>query len=301
MLVLWVGMSVYLLINSRRIIYLRTVKAKETTNWPPVAVVIAVKDEEAEVEQALQSVCNLHYPNFRIVVINDRSTDNTPQILQRMANADPRITMITVTALPEGWLGKNHALYQGYLASTEEWLLFADADVLFAPVALQKAIQYAQDQGLDHLTALPEITSQSTLFKSVVNTFALMLSVKLRPWEVSNPKSKASMGVGAFNLVKRSAYEAAGTHKVISLRPDDDLKLGERVKAAGFRQGVVYGDGEISLQWYTSLGEFIRGLMKNTFSVANYNFLLAMAMALSTLVMIVLPLPVLLLAGYPFY
>jgi cellulose synthase/poly-beta-1,6-N-acetylglucosamine synthase-like glycosyltransferase len=301
MVVLWVGMCFYLLIVSRRIAYLKNIPALTEKEAPSVAVIIAVKDEEAEVEAALQSVCNLDYPALKIVVINDRSTDNTPQILHRMAQNNARIQVITIESLPAGWLGKNHALYQGYLATTSDWMLFADADVLFAPDALRKAMHYVQENKLHHLTALPEITSKSPLFKSVMTTFALMLNVKLRPWDIANPKSKASMGVGAFNLVKRSAYEGAGTHKVISLRPDDDLKLGERIKGAGYRQNFVFGDGEISLQWYTSLQEFVAGLMKNTFSVANYNIFMAMGMALSTLLLVVLPWPLLIFMGYPYY
>ncbi|HEY1022782.1 MAG TPA: glycosyltransferase family 2 protein [Flavisolibacter sp.] len=300
MLVLWVGMCFYLLIVSRRIAYLKSIPPFKGKPSPSIAVIIAVKDEEAEVENALRSVCNLDYPNLEIVAVNDRSTDNTPQILQRMAQANPLIQVITIESLPEGWLGKNHALYQGYLATASEWMLFADADVLFAPEALRKAVHYVLENKLDHLTALPEITSKSQLFKGVMNTFALMLNVKLRPWDIANPKSKASMGVGAFNLVKRSAYEGAGTHKVISLRPDDDLKLGERIKGAGYRQNIVFGDGEISLQWYSSLREFVAGLMKNTFSVANYNIFMAVGMALSALLLVVLPWPLLLFLGYPY-
>lgn len=300
MLVLWVGMCVYLLVVSRRIAYLKSIPPLTEKDPPSIAVIIAVKDEEAEVENALRSVCNLNYPALKIVAVNDRSTDNTPQILQRMAQANPKIEVITIESLPEGWLGKNHALYQGYLATSSEWMLFADADVLIAQDALRKAVHYVQQNNLDHLTALPEITSSSKLFKAVMNTFALMLNVKLRPWDIANPGSNASMGVGAFNLVKRSAYEGAGTHKVISLRPDDDLKLGERIKRAGYRQNVVFGDGEISLQWYSSLREFVAGLMKNTFSVANYNIFMAMGMALSALLLVVLPWPLLLFFGYPY-
>lgn len=300
MLALWTGMCIYLLIATRRIAYLKDISPLTGNQLPAVDAIIAVKDEEAEVEEALRSVCNLQYPSLNIVVINDRSTDNTPAILQRMAGQNPAIKLITVETLPAGWLGKNHALYQGYLATGSEWLLFADADVLFAPDALRKAMRYVQQQGLDHLTALPEVTSKSELFKSVMNTFALMLNVKLRPWDIARPSSKASMGVGAFNLVRRSAYEAAGTHKVISLRPDDDLKLGERLKSAGFRQNIVYGESEISLKWYTGLGAFVSGLMKNTFSVANYNIFMAFGMAMSTLLLIVLPWPLLLFFGYPY-
>jgi glycosyltransferase involved in cell wall biosynthesis len=300
MLLLWTASSIYLLVNSRRIANLTEIAPLGDNNSPAVAIVIAVKDEEANLEEALRSVCRLNYRNCRVIVVNDRSTDQTPVILQKLAAQNPTISVITINQLPAGWLGKNHALYQGYLASSEEWLLFTDADVSYAPDALGKAMTYVQQQKLDHLTVLPQVTSRSGLFKSVMNTFALMLEIKLRPWAVANPKSKASMGVGAFNLVKRTAYESAGTHTVISLRPDDDLKLGERVKAAGGRQAVAYGEGELWLEWYTSLHQFINGLMKNTFSVANYQLATALGMALSTFFILVLPVPLFLLSGYPY-
>jgi len=214
---------------------------------PLVAVIIAVKDEEADVEEALQSVCRLQYPHFHIIVVNDRSTDNTAAILQRIAINEPRITIITIDELAEGWLGKNHALYKGYMASTEEWLLFTDADVKFRPHVLQKAMNYIRQKRLDHLVVLPEVTSGSHLFQAMMNVFTIMLDIKLRPWTVSDPDSSSSIGVGAFNFVKRSAYEKAGTHAAISLRPDDDLKLGERIKSAGGRQDLLYGGGEPGL------------------------------------------------------
>jgi cellulose synthase/poly-beta-1,6-N-acetylglucosamine synthase-like glycosyltransferase len=299
--IFWVGVSLYLVYNSRKVSYLKHISPVDSANCPPVAVIIAVKDEEADVEQALQSVCQLDYPNLQVIVINDRSTDGTAAILQRMQQHHPQLRIITINQLQPGWLGKNHALYQGYLASSEEWLLFTDADVTFESQALKKSMHYVQQKQLDHLTVLPQVTSRSTLFKSVMNTFAIMLDIKLRPWDISNPSSKASMGVGAFNLVKRSAYEKAGTHTVISLRPDDDLKLGARIKSAGFKQDVVYGEKEITLEWYTSLGQFVNGLMKNMYSVSNYQFTTAMGTAVSTFLILVLPLPLLLLSGYPYW
>jgi len=293
----WVGVSIYLLINCRKVNYLKDVSLKAGLPEPAVAIIVAVKDEEAEVEAALTSVCRLSYQNAKIIVINDRSTDRTPEILQKMVLSNPALAVITVEELPAGWLGKNHALYQGYVASAAEWMLFTDADVIFNPEALKKAMNYVAAKQLDHLVVLPEITSPSSLFKSVMNTFSIMLELRQRPWDIPNPKSNASIGVGAFNLVKRSAYEKIGTHAAFSLRPDDDLKLGERIKAAGFRQDVVYGEAEVSLAWYTSLKEFVNGLMKNTFSVSNYHLPTAIGMALATFLAFVLPLPFLLLLG----
>jgi glycosyltransferase involved in cell wall biosynthesis len=293
----WVGLTVYILVNSGRVKHLKDLPAEGGGTTPSVAVIIPVRNEEAEVEGALGSVLRLDYPYLQVLVINDRSTDSTPAILQRMADTHPGLSLLTITDLPDGWLGKNHALYQGYRATTAEWMLFTDADVLFAPQALKKAVRYAEERHLDHLVVMPEVTSPSTLFKAVMNTFALMLDVRQRPWAVSNPKSGASIGIGAFNLVRRTAYEKAGTHTALSLRPDDDLKLGQRIKRTGGRADILYGNGEVSLQWYTSLGEFVRGLMKNTFSIANYNALLAFGFVLATLAVFVLPIPLSLLWG----
>lgn len=293
----WVCVSIYLIINCRKVNFLKNVSSGRGLPEPAVAIIIAVKDEEAEVEAALTSVCQLSYQNAKIFVINDRSTDRTPEILQQLVLTNPALSVITIKDLPAGWLGKNHALFQGYKASAEEWMLFTDADVIFNQQALKKAMNYVVANQLDHLVVLPEITSPSVLFKSVMNTFSIMLELRQRPWDVPNPKSNASIGVGAFNLIRRSAYKKIGTHTAFSLRPDDDLKLGERIKAAGFCQDVVYGESEVSLAWYTSLHAFVKGLMKNTFSISNYHLPTALGMALATFLVFVLPIPLLLLSG----
>lgn len=300
LLVLWIGITILLLINTRKILFLKDLSPKLSVA-PSVAIIIAVKDEEKELEDALQTVCSLSYPNYRIIVVNDRSTDGTAAILQRMAARHPLITTISIDELPLGWMGKNHALYKGYCASSEDWLLFTDADVKFAPQALEKAMHYIKQKQLDHLTALAEITSPSSLFVSVMNVFAIMLDIKLKPWTISDPASPSSMGVGAFNLVKRSAYEKAGTHLMISLRPDDDLKLGERIKRAGGKQDILYGEKEISLAWYSSLPAFVNGLMKNMYSVYNYRFLEAMSTAILSFLILALPVPLFLSSGAPYH
>lgn len=293
----WIIVSLYVIINTRRIGYLHEVPARSLEELPSVAIIIPARNEEDEIEEALTSVLNLNYANKEIIVVNDRSTDSTPLILSTMSRTFPALKLITIKELEEGWLGKNHALYKGYLSTTSDWLLFTDGDVNYAPGSLNKAIAYALEHHTDHLVIIPKITSPSALFKTVMNTFALILEMKLRPWDASNPRSNASIGVGAFNLVKRTAYEKAGTHKAFSLRPDDDLKLGEKVKKAGLKQNVLYGDHEISLKWYQNLSQFVNGLMKNTFSVSHYNLPRAVLNALLAFVVFVLPIPLFLLAG----
>ncbi len=291
----WIGVIFYVLIGFKKIKSLP--EQSFAASQPAIAVIIAVRNEEEDVEKALQSICNINYSNYRIIVLNDRSTDNTGAILAQMKVKYPAINVITIDALPDGWLGKNNALYQGYLQTTEEWMLFTDADIVFHPEALSRAMGYVAKHDLDHLTILPRSVSRSVMLNSFLATFALMLVLYLRPWDVRNPKRKAAMGVGAFNLVKRMAYEKAGTHAPISLRPDDDLKLGQLIKQAGFRSDVLLAKEYLTLEWYKTVRQFRDGLMKNSFSISNYKLSGAVLNVLATLICVVLPIPVMLISG----
>ncbi|MDN3549402.1 glycosyltransferase [Mucilaginibacter aquaedulcis] len=291
----WVGMVIYLLINLKKIKQVKTQPLIETE--PPLAIIIAVRNEEEDLENALQSVCNINYNNHRIIVVNDRSTDGTASILQGFISHYPKLTVTTISTLPEGWLGKNNALYQGYLSSTEEWMLFADADIVFHPDAINKAVGFAVRNQLDHLTILPEAISRSTILNSVLGTFGIMLMVHMKPWQAKDPKAKGFAGIGAFNLVRRSAYEKIGTHARIKLRPDDDLQLGQDIKSSGLRQDVLGGQQYVCLEWYKSVQQFNNGLLKNSFAIAEYKLSKSILNATMALVCFTLPIPLMLIFG----
>jgi glycosyltransferase involved in cell wall biosynthesis len=289
----WAIIIIYLLIGQKKIKALKDQPAIDTQ--PAVAVIIAVRNEEEDVEKALHSICNINYQNYCIIVVNDRSTDNTAEILKRFNH--PRLSILTIETLPDGWLGKNNALYQGYKSSSEEWLLFTDADVEFHPDSISKALGYAVKNKLDNLAILPHVVSPSAILNSVLATFSIMLLLFMRPWNAKSPRSGASVGVGAFNLVKRDAYEKAGTHIQVKLRPDDDVKLGRNIKRVGLLQDVLGGKGYIRLEWYKNLKQFKDGLLKNTFAVAEYNLFRSLLNIITVLVCIALPVPVMLIWG----
>jgi cellulose synthase/poly-beta-1,6-N-acetylglucosamine synthase-like glycosyltransferase len=292
----WLGLLIYLSVNDRKISFLRDTIINQS-DFPPISIVVAVRNEGTVLAAALETLCNISYPDYELIIINDRSTDNSAAILSTFENSHKNLQIVTITGLPEKWLGKNHALYAGYLKSKYDWILFSDADIHFAPQSLQKAMQYTIDHKLDHLTLLPEVYNSSTWLASIMSTFQVLLDLKLRPWNARNKRSKASLGVGAFNLVRKEAYEAIGTHKAISLRPDDDLKLGERLKHAGFNQDVCYADGEVSLEWYENVKALINGMMKNSFAAADYNVFMCIGGVIWLLLFFVVPVPVLLLFG----
>ena len=176
------------------------------------------------------------------MAVDDRSTDHTGDILAGLASVWPdRMRVLRVERLPEGWMGKNHALYLGGEEARGEWLLFTDADIRFAPGCLEDALGYAQGEGLDHLTLATEIISRGVLLRSFVAAFVLVFEVTQRPWRAADPRAREAVGVGAFNLVRREAYLRAGTHRAIRLRPDDDMRLGRLLKQAAFRPGWSSG------------------------------------------------------------
>jgi glycosyltransferase involved in cell wall biosynthesis len=240
---------------------------------PPLSVITAARNEARRIEVALTSLLRLDYPALEIIVVNDRSTDETGAILERLACQHTRLTIKHISELPEGWLGKNHALYVGAAEASGTLLLFTDADVVFEPTTLRRAAALMELDALDHLAAIPDVEVPGIALNAFVAAFGVFFSLYARPWKAPDARSPFHIGIGAFNLIRADVYRAIGTHRAIAMRPDDDMKLGKIVKKAGFRQEAAYGRDFITVEWYASLGELVDGLMKNAFAGVNYSLL----------------------------
>jgi cellulose synthase/poly-beta-1,6-N-acetylglucosamine synthase-like glycosyltransferase len=239
---------------------------------PALSVILAARDEEWSVNESVVSMLAQDYlGTLEVIAVNDRSTDGTGEILDELVTRFPdRLRVSKVKSLPGGWLGKTHALYIGAAQAKGEWLLFTDADVIFSGDCADRAVRYAIDNELDHLTLPPEIVCRSVLLRSFVAAFTLVFEMTQRPWQVSDPQAKEHVGIGAFNLIRKDAYETCGTHRAIRMRPDDDMKLAKLLKRHGFRQGVAYGAGLVSVEWHQGLPDAVRGLSKSMFSGLDY-------------------------------
>jgi glycosyltransferase involved in cell wall biosynthesis len=264
---------------------------------PRVSIIIAARNEERNLAHALESVLRLDYPNLEIIAVNDRSTDATGQILDRLAQNEPRLRPVHVTELPTGWLGKCHALQTGAAAATGEWLLFTDADIVYAPDALRRAVSFAVTGKLDHLAVMPFMSHAGTVLTMFVGAFTLFFAMYARPWRAREPQRPEHIGIGAFNLVRAEAYQRIGGHEPIRLRPDDDLKLGKLIKKNGYRQDIANGNGLVAVEWYSTVPELVRGLEKNSFAGVEYNLLAVIAASVAQLAIIVWPFLALLLTG----
>jgi glycosyltransferase involved in cell wall biosynthesis len=269
----WIILFVDLLLGNLSTRYLRDVMPKNTSTLAKISVIIPACNEERNIEEALQSVLNQNYENLEFIVINDRSTDRTGEILRRLAARDSRIRIVEIKQLPQGWLGKNHALHCGAQQSTGDILLFTDADIVMHPQTVSKAVTYMLEQQRDHLTMAPETRMPSTLLGIFVAAFAIFFSIYARPWKAKNPRSSRHIGIGAFNLIRAEVYRAVGGHKPIAMRPDDDLKLGKLIKKNGYSQEFLLGKEMLHVEWYATVDELIHGLEKNSFSGLEYSIL----------------------------
>jgi hypothetical protein len=298
-LAVWLVLGMLLLRGSRSIVFLRQIAPQLPPQAPRLSIIAAARDEERHLRQAVSALLALDYPDLEVILVDDRSSDGTGAILDQLAITDGRLQVVHIEELPAGWLGKNHALWIGSQHASGEFLLFTDADVVMAPTLPARAVTYLRQQRLDHLTVTPEVPMPGLILPVFAATFALFFALYTRAWRAREPKSSAHIGIGAFNLLRASVYRQIGGHQSIRLRPDDDLKLGKIIKQGGFRQDIAYGAGLLTVEWYASLGELVRGLEKNTFAGAGYSVPLTLAGAAWHLLGGVGPYLVLLLGSGP--
>jgi glycosyltransferase involved in cell wall biosynthesis len=256
---------------------------------PALSIILSALNEERDIEQALLTLINLDYPQLEIIAINDRSTDKTPEILDRLQAEHPRLKVCHITELPAGWFGKNHALHLGAKIASGEWLLFTDADVNMRADTLTKSMSYVLDHKLDHLTIYENHQRHSFWLKILLLGLYITYSIHQKPWRISYAWSKRSLGHGAFNLVNKHAYQQCGGHAAIAMECLDDLKLGSLLKSHGFRQNTVDGRDFVEREWYTSLSAMVNGMKKNSFAYYNYRIIPACRDAVLALLFYVWP------------
>jgi glycosyltransferase involved in cell wall biosynthesis len=264
-----------------------------------VSIIIPARNEQEHIEESLARILQLDYKNYEVIAINDRSTDNTGEVMNRVAarpEAQGRLKVIHIADLPAGWVGKVHAMWSGASQATGDWLLFTDADVLFRPDSLSRTLAYAESVRADHLVLFPRLIMHGMGETMMVAFFQTLFVFGHRPWKVADPRTKDHMGVGAFNLIRRSAYEAIGTYRSLRFDVLDDMKLGKLVKNSGFAQRNVFGHDLISLRWVKGTMGMVENLTKNFFAIMSFQWPRALASGFMLAFLNVLPFIAILLA-----
>jgi glycosyltransferase involved in cell wall biosynthesis len=246
---------------------------------PRVSIVVPACNEAADIEATLIRLLSLQYENYEIIAVDDRSTDETGEIMERIAATAPRgrLKIIRITELPAGWMGKPHAMWSAARQTSGDWLLFTDADVLFKPDALGRALAYAHTERADHLVLFPRMVMKHPGERMMIAFFQTLFVFGHRPWKVADPKAKDHIGVGAFNMIRRPVYEALGTYQALRFDVLDDMKLGKVVKNAGYAQRNVFGADLISIRWARGAWGVVDNLTKNFFAVMSFRWPRALA------------------------
>jgi glycosyltransferase involved in cell wall biosynthesis len=285
----WVFHGLRVAYGALRLPWIKKFPPLPVAECPRISLLFAARDEEEKLPGALATLAAIDYPQLEIVAVDDRSQDSTGRILDDFARTHPRFRTVHIDVLPAGWLGKPHALERAYEASTGDWLLFTDADVRFTPDVLRRAMAIVQQRKLDHLTLFGDVEMIGFWEKVLLTFFAMAFQMANDPYRVSDPNSRAYVGVGAFQLLKRSAYEACGTHRRLAMEVVEDMKLGKLVKQNGFRTCVAVAQDAVVVRWHAGLGNLIRGVTKNFFAALGYSVPFVIAGVTGTLLLNVAP------------
>jgi glycosyltransferase involved in cell wall biosynthesis len=268
---------------------------------PKVTIVVPARNEALTIEPALRSLRKLDYPNYELIVVNDRSDDGTGEVMERIAAEaeGAPVCVVHVRELPPKWLGKTHAMWVGAKAGNGDWVLFTDADVVFRPDTLRRALAYAEREGADHLVLFPTMLTYTAGERMMISLFQALIGFGHRPWKVADPDARDYIGVGAFNMIRRSTYERVGTYERLRLAVMDDMQLGRLVKKGRFHQRCVFGKDLTRIHWAHGAMGVVRNVTKNFFAYMRFNFWIALAAACALIFLNVLPFVAVFLSSGP--
>lgn len=260
---------------------LRAKRAAEPAGGPPpvpsrlpsLTVVVTACNEAEGIEATLRRLLEQRFDRLSIVVVDDRSTDATGALADRVAAAaGPRIEVLHNTTLPEGWIGKCNACRLGAERARGDWILFMDGDVeLVRDDLLARIVAMAEARGIDHIAITPDVGPMSPLQSAVLGVFGQMFMVGALAHEMDRDRPRGGGGIGAFNLVRRTAYDRVGGHGLLKMDPGDDFKLGRLLKESGARQRLYDGVGLVRCFWHRGVPAVVRGLEKNFFAGFDYS------------------------------
>jgi hypothetical protein len=230
--------------------------------WPRLSMIVPARDEGLHIGAALASKLACGYPSLEVVAIDDRSTDDTGALIDRAAAADPRVVAVHVTSLPEGWLGKVHALAEGLARVSGEWVLLSDADVHVEPGALQRIVAWAEAGGIDVVAVFPRMHPVGVIIDAAVAAMVRVLTLSGRAWRANDDASGIGMSVGAFTLVRRAALVESGALGHLRMEVADDVALGAYLKQRGARCRILVGHGDVHLVFMHSVAAMVRSADK---------------------------------------
>ncbi|MGE0455492.1 MAG: glycosyltransferase family 2 protein [Vicinamibacteria bacterium] len=271
---LWLGFGIAVRGSARRLRPLPEHDPAHDRDAPPlVSVVLAVRNEAEHIERTVRHLFAQRATTLEIVVADDRSDDATPAVLARLQQEWPHLRVVRIESLPDGWLGKCHALHEGARQATADWLLFVDGDVWLRDDVVRRAVEAAGDLHVAHLALTPDVRpvdgrAPSFAFQACLIPLQALLGLAIDRANRDHPRGFA--GIGAFNMIRADVYRGFGGHHAIRMDVADDMKLGLLVRRAGQRTRVFLGGEDAHCPWAVDVRGIVRVLEKNNFAAVEY-------------------------------
>lgn len=261
---IWLTRHIELWRAGRRLIVLRPGDGATPPAEPPkVSVLVAAKDEEANIGTCATTLLAQNYPNYEVIIIDDRSTDRTNEILREIQANDSngsKLHVLNVKELPAGWAGKNNAMRMGIESAAGEWYLLSDADCRqTCQTTISAVMNYVLRERVDMLSVLPVLETQTVWERIIQPVAGAVMVFWFNPVRVNNPASRAAYANGAFMLIRKDVYENLGGHAAVRHQLNEDLHMAKLCKQNGFRLRVVQNDGLYLTRMYRNFHETWRG------------------------------------------
>lgn len=262
---IWAYVSVRAWYTYRSVPNLTNVDPVDNSEAPSLTVVVCACNEATTIESALRTLVTQEYPDWELLVVNDRSNDETGPIIDRLALEFPRIRPIHIRHLPENWLGKVHAQHLALQEARGQWILYTDADIHFSPQTLSRAMSLAKPDIAQHIVALPRLRMSGFWERIFTATFPMMLMSKMYFDQQGVLQRNAFLGVGAFNLIHRQTAQKLQPFRWLRMEVVDDIGLGLAFNRSNYKTRIALATEHLAVTWYPSFTAMAKGLEKNIY------------------------------------
>jgi len=240
---------------------------------PAVSVIIPARNEGANIAGVVESVLASTYRDLEVIVVDDRSTDDTADVADAIAARDARVRVVRGADLPAGWYGKPWACVQGARAARGTILCFTDADTRHQPALLAHSVSALQRDRVGLLTVAPKQVCGSFWERVVMPHFWFVLGLRYHPSRVNvATRTRDAVANGQFVMMTRADYDAVGGHETVRAEVAEDVALAHAVVRSGRRLGLYFAEPLIETRMYQSFGQIVEGWSKNVYLGARLSF-----------------------------
>ncbi|WP_101477445.1 glycosyltransferase [Candidatus Nitrosotalea bavarica] len=260
---------------------------------PKVSIILPARNEEPFIEKCINSLLDQDYKNYEIIAIDDRSEDNTGNIIKKISIENSKVVYVLAEPKPEKWTGKNWACIEGFRKASGELLLFTDADTFHSRRTISLAVDHLMSEELDALTVIPKMLCLDWWTKVTLPVLSTFLHTRFSALRVNDPSKKTGYFFGSFFIIKRKTYESVGTHEGVKNQIVEDGALGKKVKEQGFKLKMVRGEHLVEAIWardWTTLWHALKRLMIPLYIQSNK---IAVGIFFAVLFLLFMPFPIL--------